>query len=116
MKRAGRFADTTKVGKELNAYYTSLIYDSKYEYNKAVDDFYETEYYESLFGKSSRVGWLMQNKGMSLLAAVSQTIDEEKQWEKDAFEWLQDPENQKSENYSDIYKEYYGFRPHGTFA
>jgi hypothetical protein len=113
MNRAKRYANVSSVAKELNAYYASIIFDEEQEQIKAQEEFYENEYYESLYGKSSRTGWLMENKGLSLIDAVKQVAEEERQWRKDTFEWLCDPKNFDSEIYSDIYKEYYGVRPHG---
>ena len=113
MNRAARFSKVSSVAKELNAYYAQIIFDEQQEREKAIDDFYENEYYESLYGESSRVGWLMEDKGLSLIEAVKQIAEEEKKWREETYEWLSDPKNYDSEIYSDIYKEYYGFRPHG---
>ena len=111
MTRAARYSNVSSVAQELNAYYASVIFDDQVAYEKAIDDFYEDEYYDSMFGKSSRVGWLMDNKGLSILDAVKQAAEEEKKWRKETYAWLCDPANKDSEIYSDVYKDYYGFRP-----
>lgn len=112
MKRAARFA-VGKVAKELNDYYASLIYDVEQEEQAAVDQFYEDELYELEFGKNSRIGWLQENEGLSLTEAVAKVREENLAWERETYEWLQDPKNWDSEIYSDVFKDYYGYRPRG---
>lgn len=42
--------------------------------------------------------------------------EEIRAWEDWAEEWLADPANYDDENYSDIYKDLYGFRPNMRYA
>lgn len=112
MIRAARYSNVSSAAKELSAYYAAKIFDDEKEYQDSVDAFYEEEYYEMLYGESSRVGWLMANKSLSLMDAVKQANEEERQWRKETFEWLNDPKNRDSEIYSDVYKDLYGVRPH----
>lgn len=45
------------------------------------------------------------------MAEKAKRLQEEAEWEAWASEWLADPANQDDPNYSDIFKDLYGFRP-----
>ena len=111
MTRAARYNNLTTVAKELNDYYVSAVTDDLRQEALALDEAYDELYYETIFGETSRVGWLIANKGLTLIEAVKCAAEEEKQWAESTFEWFCDPKNESFEIYSDIYKDYYGFRP-----
>lgn len=113
MNKAVRFSNASKLAKDLNAYYASVIFDAEYEQEKAMEDFWAEEEYDYEYGKYSRVALLQETEGKSLLEAVDQVAQEEAEWKASTYAWLQDPKNFDSELYSDIFKDYYGYRPHG---
>lgn len=110
MQRAQRFDN--RLNDEYLAFANQMILDDEIIRLMAHDQA-EREYYEVEPVISDRVRWLMDNKDMSLVEAAEFVAEEDRQWERDTFQWLHDPKNFDSEIYSDIYKEYYGVRPHG---
>lgn len=111
MTRAARYISNTTPAQELAAYYVQVELDDQLEYEANVDAYYEEEEYDFEFGKYFRIGWLVDNEGLSLVEAAERASAEEKAWREETLAWLNDPANQDSEIYSDIYKDYYGFRP-----
>ena len=106
-QRAQRFDDN--MNNLYLAFVNQLILDDEIAYAMAVEQD-ERAYYED-YNISDRARWLMANKGMSLVDACEQVAIEEKKWAEETFDWLHDPKNFDSENYSDIYKDFYGVRP-----
>ena len=109
MQRAQRFDN--RLHDEYMAFANQLILDDEIAYALSQEQA-EREYFDEPV-VSDRVRWLMDNKDMSLVEAAEFVAEEDRQWAEDTFRWLHDPKNFDSEIYSDIYKEYYGVRPHG---
>ena len=110
MQRAQRF--DYNMNNLYLAFVNQVILDDAIAYTMAREQ-EEKAYYDVEPVVSDRVRWLMDNKGMSLVEAAEFQAEEDRKWEEDTFKWLHDPKNFDSEIYSDIYKEYYGVRPHG---
>ena len=107
--RAIRFVDVKS--SDVDLYFHQVEMDATLE-NKLAEQVERENYFLELeFGKHSRTRWLMTNEGLSLIEACEKVREEEEAWRKDTFEWLNDPKNQESEIYSDVYKDFYGVRP-----
>jgi hypothetical protein len=113
MNKAVRFSTNSAAIAELNAYYGAIVMDAQIEADRQEQLERENAWLEQYFGRSSRAKWLMENLGLSILEAARQVQAEEEKWEKETEAWLHDPANFDAEEYSDIYKDLYGVRPHG---
>jgi len=110
MVRANRYVTSTAL--DVNAYLEQFHSDEVIERHLQEQAEQEALWLEDQYGENSRTHWLMENDGLSLIDACIQVDVEEANWRKETFAWLQDPKNQSSEIYSDVYKDYYGVRPH----
>ena len=117
MRRAKRFSEIdNKLFKELS---DSSAYPEYIGFPKIYEDYADiyltTEQRDLLTAlhKDSAVLWYRDVYDYALLEACERVRDEreELQWEQETFLWLQDPKNRDSEIYSDVFKDFYGFRP-----
>lgn len=99
MNRNSRVINSVSVNQELSAIMFDQYLDSLASY-----DFDDCEI-------DSRIKYLTDVKGLSLVDACKQKQEELDKWERDTWEWLNNPDNYNSDIYSDVYKDYYGVRP-----